>query len=436
MTNLRKYIHNGVISNILLGGGAVFLQLVFIAFLARVNTELVGLLGVVELLIAGLLAVSYFGGEQYYLNFKNKTNVDILSITGFHFIVSLFIVFIILSVYILLGMDAASNYSLLEEILLVIVGLMIVWVAVLVSALRSELKLTNAIILEKFFPVMASLAFLIFSLYASDSLKYINPIFVLLIVSSSALIFSVVNFLALFSWKRSDFSLVFKNYLSKEGFYFYATALLVLLFERIDQIVVLKQFGLSELAGYYACYKLAFAVRFLTKTINVAIYPLMSKYASNSASELTLLASNIKELNFIIASSLCLPIFLFSESIILVVFGEKYVIFNGVLELMTIALLISSSNQVDFNLLNSKGLSRYFFKNSILTVSVQLLAIYFTYEAYGIMSLAYARVLSVFIGFLYAHVLMNRFITNNKSHLAIDSVCVLVFIIATSKVIL
>jgi len=436
MISLKKYLRNGVASSTLISASAVFIQLLLIAYLARVDTTLVGLLGVVELSIAWLLAVLYFGGEQYYLNVKNKKGVNKLSITGFHFFYSLILAIFLVTVYFLTDIDISIEYSLLEEMLILSIAIMIVWVAILVSALRGELKLTLAITLEKSFPVISAIILCLYSLCAAGDGEHINAIYLLVIFSFLILVFTVKLVFFGADTPKSDVHLKFKSYFSKEGLFFYATALLILVFERVDQLVVLKHFGLNELAGYYACYKLAFAVRFITKTINIAVYPLMSRYANDLGDELALVTSDIKVLNFIIAISLCIPMFLFSELIIEVIFGEKFLVYKSVLELMTIALLISTSNQVDFNYLNSKGLSRYFFSNSVLTVSVQLLTIYFTYEYYGISSLAYARVFSVFAGYFYAYLLMKRFAADIKRYLIIDIICVASFLLATSRVVL
>ncbi|EJL6785790.1 hypothetical protein NMR91_004732, partial [Vibrio alginolyticus] len=197
-----------------------------------------------------------------------------------------------------------------------------------------------------------------------------------------------------------------KDIFNQGGFYFFSTLLIILIYERIDQMVILDRFDLTDLAGYFACFKLAFLIRFVSKSVNSAMYPYLSKLSSNDDIKAVELFKDIKLVNFLIALILSLPLILFSDGIIGFIYGDQFVEYSQVLKIMAIALIVSVSNQSDFNLMNSRGYSNFFLINSILTVIVQCTVIILLIKSMGVLSLVLAKYFAVICGFIFSTFLL------------------------------
>ncbi|MBE4605628.1 hypothetical protein, partial [Vibrio navarrensis] len=120
------------------------------------------------------------------------------------------------------------------------------------------------------------------------------------------------------------------------------------------------------------------------------------------------LFKDIKLVNFTIALILSFPLVFFSEAIIGFIYGEQFIKYSQVLQIMAIALIVSISNQSDFNLMNSRGNSNYFLINSVLTVIIQCIVILSLVNKIGVVSLVLAKYVAVIVGFFFSTWLLIR----------------------------
>lgn len=380
---------------------AIIIQIFVVSYLSRVGSEYVAFIAIFEIFTAWIIAFCFFGGEQHFVNVYNRSDNKNHVLTTYLF--SYFVLLFPFSVvfYVLLNLDYINTGG-FDILGLYLTCISIGFSLVAAAYYRSQLKILLASLLEKFTVCSFYLFLLMFSLYGNNK------------IDSYLITYSIFTLCGLIYFVRSDLSipkniiLLSKEIFSKSGFFFFLTLLLILIYERIDQMVLLSRFDLTDLAGYFACFKLAFLIRFISKSVNSAMYPYLSKLSSKDDIKSLDLFKDIKLVNFTIALILSFPLVFFSEDIISFIYGEKLIEYSQVLQIMAIALVVSISNQCDFNLMNSRGNSNYFLINSILTVIVQCVVILSLVNEIGIISLVLAKYVAVVFGFVFSTWLLIR----------------------------
>lgn len=411
-----------VLINIAISIFAVGLQVFVISLVSRISPEHVAVIGIIELVVSWGVALAYFGGEQHFVNFVNKhKDVPRKRVVMSVMSLAIILMFVFYFLYFSIGKSILNDFekldtlSLQQEYLISAIAFLITLLTIIVSFFRAQLDITIAVLCEKSYVILFSIlviAILVSIKFNSD--LSVNSIYIAAVLAAFvSLLFWYGYFLfgnkhkvdLLSESVNSNLSHrnILRRYISREGAYFYLTAIIIIIFERIDQLVLVSTIGLTALGGYYACYKLSFAVRFISKTINTAIFPYLSRFASkDNPNELYELYLINRKTNFIIALVFTFILYTFSESILFFLFDDTFSQYEIVLEIMAVALLFSSLNQVDFNFLNALGKSKVFFQNSILTVSVQVIFIILFYSQLEVTALVLARLFAVIVGYLFA----------------------------------
>ena len=154
MINLRKILKLGAGHNLIVAVAAILIQILTMSFLARYHTELIGVYALIEICSAWLIAFFFFGGEQYFINFKNKSNDRIFNLVKFN-ILLVFIGAVILGsiltffdIYSILLVEGLNTFPILS---LVLCTFFISSIAIIASAFRSDLSIFEAALCEKSF---------------------------------------------------------------------------------------------------------------------------------------------------------------------------------------------------------------------------------------------------------------------------------------------
>ncbi|EHU4934660.1 hypothetical protein KY890_004080 [Vibrio vulnificus] len=401
MNKLLRILSMGAGSTLGVSAIAIIIQMSVVSYFSRAAPEYIAFIAIFELFTAWVIALCFFGGEQHFVNVFNrsKSGTHVLSI----YLITYFLLLLPFSFafFTLYRLDYISTGG------FNVVGLYLTCVtigaSVIISAyLRSQLKILLASSLEKLTVCSVYIILLLFFLCEGDNLD------------GYLIVFSVFFLCLLLYFFRNNLSIskddlyICKDIFSTGGAYFFVTLLVILMYERIDQMVILDGFELTDLAGYFACFKLAFLIRFISKSVNSAMYPYLSKLSSNDDVKALELFKDIKLVNFSIALILSFPLIFLSEEIIRFIYGDQFVEYSNVLQIMAITLIVSVSNQSDFNLMNSRGYSSYFLINSVLTVIVQCAVIMSLINSIGILSLVLAKYFAVIFGFIFSTLLLVR----------------------------
>jgi len=414
---------------------AVVIQIFIIGYFGRINEEFISYIAIIEITVVISFAMSFFAGEQYLINFYNKQKYDKRRL--FYFL-SIIVLFNLSMFFILfyLGM----NLNIINDIKLEFHYFMMLFfisvftsLSIIISILfKADFNFLKSIICEKIYIIISMFGlfifYSIFSIVNNDLIFYMSFFASLLSISISLLVFYKKTSKMHRKLSFCDFKTFFYKYSSKEGLFFYLTIIVIIIYERIDQVLIITLIGTSSLAAYYALFKLSYGVRFLTRSINTIFYAFLSKNFSHTDS--LLMYKFNRNLNFVISLIFTIIILMFSQKVIYLFFGQNFVKYSLILEIMSVGLLFSSLNQVDFNFLNSKGYSKLFFKNSVLTVFIQLLVIVLTYKKYGLIGFAFAKLSAVIVGSLYSYYYLRSY--SKENYALIVSFVFLIYLLVRS----
>lgn len=159
-------------------------------------------------------------------------------------------------------------------------------------------------------------------IYYGFTIQYFASLYVI----SSILVFIYISIMYLrnFSLPKIEIDLNFWKSSLNEAWPFGITTLSATLYTYIDSIMLSIMNG-NEVVGWYsAAYKLMLITLIIPMTINVAIFPVMSKFFKSSRESLTLLYERYFRYMIIIGVPMGFGTTILADKIILLIFGQGY----------------------------------------------------------------------------------------------------------------
>jgi O-antigen/teichoic acid export membrane protein len=181
--------------------------------------------------------------------------------------------------------------------------------------------------------------------------------------------------------------------------YFWATAVLVYVYERADQFLAYYVFGPDVMAAYYAVLKLSFLGRLLSSFSLPFTIAQFSRLASRD-----LRASLHSWLSVgggltLLSLVLLLPLIAFPREVLQYVYGNEYSEYGDILCLVAISMVFSCWNQVAVAYLGALGASKFVFFNSLAVILLQMSVFLFLSGSIGAEALAVSRLTASIFGF-------------------------------------
>lgn len=393
----------------------VFIQLSVLSALGKEGAELLAYYNIIEISFSIIPAIVLFGGDQYFqfkINQYTSDQEKLKFYFGYVFLSSALFIISLLVVFIYFFVFSFDGY--LQAISFISVSISSFFIYLSSYLYRSNFKIIHSSLAERSFYLINGVILLFICLLYKGAVNQDVILFLALIVSSFISIFFFRNMY--FLGKKvprlkidviKSFKLIFKD---RKGRYFWLTAILIFVYERVDQIFILNVFDYKLLGYYFACYKLSFLPRLFTNIVYSVIYPYLARLLQNSKGE----AIRLHDLSFYltvgIAVTFALPLMFFPESILALMFDESFTEYSGLLKVIVISMVISCVNQINYSLLNANGQGNIIFANAVTSVFVQFVVILSFYETYGLLSIAYARLAVGAVGvimYIYAMKLIN-----------------------------
>jgi PST family polysaccharide transporter len=182
--------------------------------------------------------------------------------------------------------------------------------------------------------------------------------------------------------------------LIKESWPYMLSGLSIMVYMRIDQILVLKILGQRESGIYAAVLAFATVWQFIPMTLMSSLAPFVAKAKQESNNDYSLALVRIFKAFAILGWLVCLPIAFFSESIVLLLYGSAYIEGGSVLRIYVFTnLFINLGVAQGFWLLN-EGKSTISLYKSIVGGVVCILADLLLIPMYGLIGAAIAAVIA------------------------------------------
>lgn len=417
ISDIKKNTNKGLKWVFLLTSLSIPLQMFISIILGRSSSELLGKFGLVELYLSIVVTFFLYGGETVLIKFipelkSSKEKVNFIFsycalVMLIYLIVSLGFYFFNVPIELLLGESVPSEFL----VVLLAMGFFHLIFFIITSSLKGMMLLKEATLLQKSIIVLQVVyfAFMIYLIKEFNEWAMIlNGTFLIVLLIT---IISVIFFYKIVGNNKGivgNSGILLPNGFWKYSFFIHLTTISIFLYEKIDQIVILKNFDISILGIYFACYKIAQFIRFIPKVINQALLPAFSAFlSSNSDEEVREYYKTSIRYNNFFSAGISILLILFSNEILLL-YGEEYSNYSWLMIGLSIIFMLGIPSQINSNLINLYGKSNYFFKISITTIVVQFIILFFSVNKIGLLSLIVAKMASVLVGLVLSNIVLKR----------------------------
>jgi PST family polysaccharide transporter len=257
---------------------------------------------------------------------------------------------------------------------------------------QSLIKSRYSVIAQNLALAIASLVRVFFIIYEFSLLYFIGA-FVLELVLYSC-------FLLIFYFKYNKELIFFKwqpkvgFFLLKSGVPLILTGLMTEIYMRVDQIMLEALSTRLELGYYSASFKLSQLSYFIPVAIGNSIFPkLITLRKSNHQRYLKYFKLYFLGL-FLISTSIALSFTMFSNEIILLVFGEKYIFSSDILKFHIWSSIFIYLGVGTIQFLIIENLTRIILYRTITAAFINILLNYFLIQNFGGLGAAYATLIS------------------------------------------
>ena len=189
----------------------------------------------------------------------------------------------------------------------------------------------------------------------------------------------------------------FKEYFVS-GFYHCFSAFFAILYMKIDQVMVGKMSGMSELGNYSAAVRLSDAWYFLPVVVASVFYPSSFEKRDEKLNKNLQLIFDLTLWISIVIVSICL---MFDDLLFSFLFGQDFKIDKRVLDLLFLSGIFISLTVSTNSWLNIRGKKEIIFLRTMIGALSNIVLNYFWIPRYGLVGCAWATFISYFLTFAF-----------------------------------
>lgn len=195
---------------------------------------------------------------------------------------------------------------------------------------------------------------------------------------------------------RPKFSLDYKfsMYLLKSALPFIFISIFVVIFNRIDTVMLSKMKGIVEVGIYGAAYKFLGFFQMATGSFNVSIYPVLSKFFQSSRYSFNNVIQKSLKFELIILLPSVVLCFIFADKIILLFYGKKFVDSILVLKILVLAAIPFCLNYTFSRAVISSNNQRVTVRIAGINVIANILLNFLLIPRYGAAGAAFATLVT------------------------------------------
>lgn len=266
----------------------------------------------------------------------------------------------------------------------------------------------------KYFAVgslLSNLLFFIISLLLILNNFKLNAIFINALVIN--LLFSIFSIIVINKkFVKINFSINFKYWkqLLKKSIPFAALSLLGLIYFKIDVIILSKISGDKAVGYYSSAYKFLEAALIISSSYSTVILPIFSNLAVKSPKKL--INKLVESIKIMLLLGITISIFVnvFSENIIVTLFGNKYIPSVQALKILIWAAPLIFVSNIIYNFLYSINKQNKVIKLMILTVILNIFLNIYLVPKYSFLGSSYTTVISEIINLTIGSCIIFKFI--------------------------
>ncbi|MFC6333771.1 oligosaccharide flippase family protein [Paenibacillus septentrionalis] len=429
---MKKY-NNGAKAVLFISMLAIPIQLITSMLISRVSPEAVGLLGIVELFYLSIITFFLFGGETALVKIISDTGTENnkRSFLLYYLLLCLFFYFIVVFLMKMINIDiikviTSSNEN--TNILMYASGGLIIIYHIILSFYKEQGRFLKYAIGTKVFNIVCFLATILI-LYNGE-LETIKVFFYFILAGYFVVVvLSIKNI----NFNFSNLYTVIQNKNNKIFGYvlfLYASTIVAFLYDKIDQIILLNQFGLATLGGYYIVLKIVNMAKLIPNIYNSTFYPYLCKnLKEDNSNDIFKMLLNRNLLVII-------PIVVFSifnsDLIIRLLFDETYLEYSGIFQLFMCSVLLGSPAIILNNFLFALGKTKQYFLISSVSVLLQIILILPFINFFGVIGAVIAKVITMIITIIMCRIYIKKIkyhVEFNASYFYSTLIVVFVFLL-------
>jgi O-antigen/teichoic acid export membrane protein len=216
-----------------------------------------------------------------------------------------------------------------------------------------------------------------------------------------------------FEWQMA------KNLL-KDSWPLILSGFVLMLQARIDQVMLKEMLGNIEVGYYSVAMRLIEVFSFITVFLRGSLYPSIQNAKTHSEELYQNRLLNLYRLNFILFLMTAIPIYLFAEGLVVLIFGEAYQPAGILLALMSIRLFFTNMGVARGVYILTENLMKYSAVSMILGTATNILLNYLWIPEYGSKGAVTATIFSFMVTIFLIDILYSK--TRNNVFLQIKSI--------------
>ncbi|WP_259583201.1 flippase [Shewanella baltica] len=208
-----------------------------------------------------------------------------------------------------------------------------------------------------------------------------------------------------------------------ESWPFILSGLSIIVYMRIDHIMIKEMLGEAELGVYAAVSPLAMLWTFIPMTLSVSLAPMVAKAKQQSQQVYFTCLSNIFRGFALLGWLICIPIFLLSDYVVIILFGPDYASGTLVLSIVIFANLFINMGVAQSLWILNEGKSKLSLYKTIFGAIICVFCNFILIPKFGVVGAAISAVIAQFSSAILANVVLCRaiFVLQIKSLLLIKS---------------
>ena len=393
---LKKYGKNAVFLGIE-KSIRIFLSIIVVSRVSKfLEPDNYGILALLESVFSILFAIAALGIDPIITReFKLKQyDSKLIFCTTFYlkFFVSIFLFIVYLLFSFFFFEKPIFYYNLIIGF-----GLLFSSINVIEYYFQSRVELFNTSLIRSF-AFIASSIIKLFLVYNSYPLIY----FVCTILIEQIIIFSgftLISFRNGFSLKYNYYSVEIANFILRPAKTLLIISLSIMIYSRIDQLMIKAMLGDFMLGNYSAAQKIVETSFILPTIIISVIYP--KTIEKLKSSNMNYIKKTFKII-WVISTFIAIVLFCLSDFITNLIFGVKYELTSELIKVLSFSLIFYSIKMFFNQIIYVKNLEISLLKQTLTSILINIILNYWFIKHFGVIGAAYATIISlIFSTYVY-----------------------------------
>ena len=186
-------------------------------------------------------------------------------------------------------------------------------------------------------------------------------------------------------------------YFLKRGWPLILVAMAAFIYTRTDQIMIKHMVSDEAVGNYAAAIRVSEIFYFIPLLITQSIFPKIIEVKLKSEQEYFKLLEKLYKILVWTAIPISLGLFVFSDSIVAVLYGEKYIEASSILNILAFAIVFNAIGSITTKILYTEHYEKKYMYRSILGALVNIMLNFWLIHLYGASGAALSTIITLFI---------------------------------------